>query len=225
MSQKTRAFDFRVKAIEDSGAFAGYVSVYEEIDFYRERVAKGAFNESLASRAAKGRKFPILFQHNHADPIGTWTKLEEDERGLYGEGQLWLEEAPTARVVHRGMKDGAIDGLSIGYFEVPGAWAFDEEERVRTLTKVNLIEASVVVSPANDAARIDAVKAKLAAGEEISLREFESVLREKGFSRSEAAAIAASGFKSFIRRESDQARSPAVADIVQRINGFTFPKI
>lgn len=223
MLQKTRAFDFRLKSVEASGAFAGYVSVFGEVDTYRERVAPGAFVETLAARKAKGRKFPILFQHDHAAPIGTWNKLEEDDRGLYGEGVLWLEDAPTARIVHRGMKDTAIDGLSIGYYEVE--WAFDEEERIRTLVKVDLVEASVVISPANDAARIDTVKAKLARGEEITIREFEQSLRERGFSRAEAAAIAAGGFETFRRRETPQAKSPAVSELLKHLDGFTLPQL
>lgn len=222
MLQKTRAFDFQVKDVTGKGQFSGYASVFGVVDTYRERVAAGAFAESLSERESKGRKFPVLFQHDHSQPIGTWTRLEEDDHGLYGEGTLWLDEAPTARIVHRGMTDAAIDGLSIGYYE--DAWSFDEEERIRTLTQVSLVEASIVISPANDAARVDTVKAKLAAGEEITIREFESVLREKGFSRSEAAAIAANGFM-MPRRETGKANKPAVAELVRALDGFRLPKI
>ncbi len=223
MMQKTRAFDFSLKSVNDAGEFAGYVSVYGVVDSYRERVAPGAFKESLAARAARGRKFPILFQHDHSQPIGTWTRLEEDSKGLYGEGALWLDDSPTARIVHRGLSDTAIDGLSIGFYDQE--WSWDEKTRIRTLDKVELVEASVVLSPANDAARVDSVKAKLAAGEELSLREFEGLLRERGFSRAEAKDIAAFGFDGWSRRESGSSEANIATGLVDQLRSFSLPTI
>lgn len=226
MNVKRRAFPLAIKAAPDAeGHFSGYVSVFGTPDVYREVVAPGAFAASLAATKTAGRKVPICWQHRMDEPIGVWDKLEEDAKGLYGEGTLWTDVAPYARIAQRGMAAGAISGLSIGYYVV--ADTFNEAERVRTLTALDLREASVVTDPAHDDARVDVVKAKLAAGERITDREFETVLREKvGFSRSEAADIADRGFKAWSRRETGhpQADPAAAAALVARLSGFSLPK-
>ena len=69
------------------------------------------------------------------------------------------------------------------------------------LTRLDLQEVSVVTFPANDAARIDTVKARLAAGGLPTLPEFERHLREAGFSKSQSAAIASRGLSHLLRGE------------------------
>lgn len=223
---KRRAFDMLLtKKAGSDGAFAGYASVWGVTDSYREVVAKGAFVESIADTASKGRKLPILWQHRSSEPIGEWDALREDDKGLYGEGTLWLDEAPYARLARRGMASGAISGLSIGYFVRSDT--YDEVNRLRTLTKVDLREISVVTDPANDEARVDTVKAKLAAGELITEREFERLLRERGFSKADAVAIAGDGFKAWAAGagQPHQANSSGIGDLAQALAGFSLPEI
>ena len=224
MNVKRRAFPLDIKMVAKDGTFSGYVSVFGTPDTYREVVAPGAFTASLAATKAAGRKLPILWQHRSDEPIGQWDKLEQDEKGLYGEGTLWTGEAPYARIAQRGMAANAISGLSIGYYVVSDT--FNESERLRTLTALDLREASIVTDPAHDDARVDTVKAKLAAGERITDREFETVLREKGFSRSAAEDIAALGFKAWSRRETDhpQADPADTRALVARLSSFSLPK-
>ncbi|TXN71731.1 HK97 family phage prohead protease [Methylobacterium sp. WL6] len=226
MNVKRRAFPLSIKAVPDAeGRFSGHVSVFGTPDSYREVVAPGAFAASLAATKAAGRTVPVCWQHRMDEPIGAWTRLEEDEKGLFGEGTLWLDVAPYARIAQRGMTAGCISGLSIGYFVT--ADSFNDVERIRTLTGIELVEASIVTDPAHSEARIDVVKAKLAAGEGITDREFESTLREKGFSRSEAADIAAHGFKAWTRREAGQpqADSSAVARLIEAAGSYRLPSI
>lgn len=223
---KRRAFDMRLtKAAGSDGTFAGYASVWGVTDTYREIVAKGAFLESIADTETKGRKLPILWQHRSDEPIGQWNALREDEHGLYGEGELWLDDAPYARLAKRGMASGAISGLSIGYFVRSDT--YDEVNRVRTLTKLDLREISVVTDPANDEARVDTIKAKLAAGELITEREFGKLLRERGFSRADADAIAGGGFKAWAAGagQPQQASNPGLSDLAQAFAGFSLPKL
>jgi hypothetical protein len=49
--------------------------------------------------------------------------------------------------------------------------------------KLDLVEVSLVTFPANDDARVEAVKFKLAHGQLPTIREFEKLLREAGFSK------------------------------------------
>lgn len=225
-SLKSRNLPLAVKAIKPDGTFAGYASLWGAVDTYRERVERGAFVESLADTAAKGRKLPILWQHRTDEPIGVWDRLEEDDKGLYGEGSLWLDDAPYARIAYRGLQSDCITGQSIGYFVREDA--FDEKERVRTLKKLDLREVSIVTDPALEDARVDTVKAKLAAGETITEREFGRVLRERGFSVSDAADIAAGGFKAWAAgagRPLQANITAGLGDLAKALGGLSLPKI
>lgn len=216
-SLKIRDFDLSVKAVDDDGLFSGYGSVFGEVDSYREVVAPGAFSESLAQIAAKGRPVPVLWQHRSGEPIGVYTGLSEDSRGLKVEGQLVLEVS-RAKEAHALMKAGAVSGLSIGYYVREDSW--DEKERIRTLKKVDLVEVSLVTFPANDDARVDTIKSKLAHGSLPTLPEFEQLLREAGFSKSQSAVVANRGLKHLLDR-SESGGEPADIDaLIKQISGF-----
>jgi hypothetical protein len=101
------------------------------------------------------------------------------------------------------MKAGAVTGLSIGYWVRESS--FDEKTGIRTLTKLDLVEVSLVTFPANDDARVEAVKFKLAHGELPNIREFEKLLREAGFSKTQAAVVANHGLPHLLRSESEGA--------------------
>jgi HK97 family phage prohead protease len=223
---KYRSFDYDVKAVSDDGLFSGYGSVFGVIDSYNEVVAPGAFLESIAELKAKGRTLPVLWQHRTAEPIGSWSieSLKEDAKGLFGDGELWMADAPYARIAYRGMSSRAITGLSIGYYVRESS--FDEKTRIRTLTKLDLVEISIVTVPANDEARTDTIKSKLAHGGLPSLPEFELLLREAGFSKTQSAVIANRGLQHLLRSESagDQAGTQiAKALHAQLSQGLSLP--
>lgn len=200
-----KQFSFKAQAVNDDGTFSGYGSVFGNLDSYREIVAPGAFSESLAEIKASGDPLPALWQHNSDQPIGGYEKLEEDDIGLKLEGWLMISEIPQAAQAHALMKRRVVKGLSIGYYVVDSS--FDEKERIRTLTKLDLQEISIVTFPANSEALIDAVKARLAHGDLPTLREFEKHLREAGFSKTQATAIANGGLSKLLRSESGDAKA------------------
>ncbi|HHE9894431.1 TPA: HK97 family phage prohead protease, partial [Campylobacter jejuni] len=107
----------------------------------------------------------------------------------------------------------SITGLSIGYYVRESS--FDEKTRIRTLTKLDLVEISIVTVPANDEARTDTIKSKLAHGGLPSLREFELLLREAGFSKNQSTVIANRGLQHLLRSES--AGDLAEAELVEAI--------
>lgn len=199
---KSRDFSFQVKAVEKDGFFSGYGSVFGVVDSYREIVAPGAFAASLAARSTSGRKLPVLWQHRSDQPLGVYEVAQEDATGLYLEGRLLVDDVVQAREAHALMKAGALTGLSIGYYVQ--ADAYDEKERIRTLTKLALEETSLVTFPANDAARVESVKSRIARGDDLTLSEFESFLREAGFSKSQATAIAGRGYKHLMERSDSE---------------------
>lgn len=220
-SLKIRDFDLEVKAVDDDGAFSGYGSIFGNVDSYREIVAKGAFRKSLSEIRKKKRTVPVLWQHQSGAPIGVYDKLIEDETGLYVEGRLLKNDVTLAREAHALMKAGAVTGLSIGYYVRSDS--FDEKERIRTLKELDLVEVSLVTFPANDDARIDAIKMKLAHGALPDLPEFERFLREAGFSKSQSAVIANRGLSHLLRRESEGPGDRKA--VLETLRGFTLPKL
>ena len=196
---------FEIKAVSDDGLFSGYASVFDNVDSYGDIVRKGAFVESIGEWEAKGKMPPILWNHDPSDPIGVYTKMQEDEKGLYVEGKLLIDDVPRAKQTHALMKAGVIDGLSIGYRVKEYLYNVDEE--VTDLIKLSLREVSIVTFPANPETRIESVKSRLDAGELPTLPEFEKFLREAGFSKSQATAIAGHGLRKLLSDSAPEAKS------------------
>jgi HK97 family phage prohead protease len=200
MKIEHKTFALEVKAVEKTGEFAGYLSVFGNMDSYRDIVMPGAFAETLARWNAKGRLPPILWQHRSGEPIGPFTKMQEDTTGLYVEGRLLINDIQRAKEAHVLMENKVVSGMSIGFETVGEEW--DKNERVRKLTKVNLWEGSIVTFPANEEAQVQAVKSALQNGGLPDLQTFERFLREAGFSKSQATAIAGRGLTYLLRSES-----------------------
>lgn len=196
---------FEIKAVSDDGLFSGYASVFDNVDSYGDIVRKGAFVESIGEWEAKGKMPPILWNHDPSDPIGVYTKMQEDDKGLFVEGRLLIDDVPRAKQTHALMKAGVIDGLSIGYRVKEYLYNVDEE--VTDLIKLSLREVSIVTFPANPETRIEAVKSRLDAGELPTLPEFEKFLREAGFSKSQATAIAGHGLRKLLSDSAPEAKS------------------
>jgi HK97 family phage prohead protease len=180
MGQKTRDFRFEIKAIREDGTFDGYGSVFNVKDLHSEIVAPGAFTESLQNHKSAGTMPAMLWQHRADEPIGIYTAMGEDGKGLKLSGQLALKTARGSEA-YEFLKIGAVSGLSIGFTTKQDT--IDRKTGIRTLNKVDLWECSLVTFPANDIARVQSVKSIE------TIREAEDVLRDSGFSRAEAVAF------------------------------------
>lgn len=199
-------FGLEVKSTDEAGLIEGYGSTFGgEPDSYGDVILRGAFKDSIGEHKAAGTMPLMLWGHDgHTPPIGNWTDMGEDRQGLWVKGQIDLDD-PMGQRVHRALTRKAMRGLSIGYETVESR---DDPKRkgVRLLEKVNLWEVSAVNFPANVRAGVTAVK-NIREGGLPSLPEFEAYLREAGFSKTEAAAIAGKGLSHLLRgepgRESD----------------------
>ena len=87
-------------------------------------------------------------------------------------------------------------------FSLPQAEVARLVGKARHLVEVALHEVSLVTIPMNEKALITSVKSIIEAGQLPSLSQFEDFLREAGFSKSQATAIAGKGLKSLLRSES-----------------------
>ncbi|WP_081629248.1 HK97 family phage prohead protease [Methylopila sp. M107] len=139
-------------AVSADGAIEGYASLFGVVDLGRDKVERGAFAASLKRRGAQGVRF--LFQHDPAEPLGAWTSISEDSRGLRVSGRLNMNVA-RAREVHALLRQGALDGLSIGFRAVRSV---RETGGVRRLIEIDLWEISVVTFPMLPDARVATVK-------------------------------------------------------------------
>ena len=194
------------KAVSESGEIEGYASVFGVVDSYGEIVEPGAFVESLVDAKRKGRRIKMLYQHDPHKPIGVWDDLAEDSKGLRVKGRLLIEQSPKAREVHGLLKEGALDGLSIGYRTITSK-PKEGKPGVISLTKLDLLENSIVTFAANDRARVEMVKSVLDAGELPTVRQFEGFLRDAGFSKAKATALASLASPE-LRRDAEKQDDP-----------------
>src|SRR3954470_19200393 len=139
--------------IDPDGTVEGYASLFGEIDGARDMVMPGAFARTLKLRGI--RRVPMLFQHDPAEPVGVWLELAEDFRGLRARGRL-IPEVARARELFALVRDGAVDGLSIGFRTVKGR--IDPASRVRRIVDLDLWEISIVTFPLLAGARVRAIK-------------------------------------------------------------------
>lgn len=186
---KILGLPFEFKDLTDRGTFEGLASVYGNTDLGGDIVEPGAFKEFAYTRDSHIR---ILDGHNTRAPIGKG-KLIDSHLGLAIKGALSMEVS-RAREVYALMKDGVIDGLSIGYDVLPGGSEVDDKG-VRHLKSLKLWEVSTTPFPMNQAALVSAVKSVT------SVRELEDYLREAvGLSKSQATAHASAVWKTLSGR-------------------------
>jgi len=192
---------FELKDLDDeAGVFTGYASVFGVVDRVGDIVAAGAFNKSLRAWT-KSKKLPRMFwQHDSCEPLGVFTAMTEDAKGLIVEGQLALG-TQRGREARELIKMGALDSLSIGYR--PVKWKYDESTDIRTLTEIDLVEVSLVSMPANEQAEIASVKSITSMEPHEQKRELERILRDAGFSRKQSGAFISAGLDAALRDAGD----------------------
>lgn len=130
----------------------GYASVFGRRDRGGDTVVAGAYAASLKALAARGDRVRMLWQHDPAQPIGTWDEVFEDAHGLFVRGRL-LEDVARAREARALLEAGAVDGLSIGYRTVRAA---ADPGAGRRLIELDLWEVSLVTFPMQVEARLSA---------------------------------------------------------------------
>ena len=119
----------------------GYLSAFGNVDSDNDIIVKGAFSKSINERF---NDIFYLQQHDWTRPLGKFTKLEEDEKGLYfegeiintsfGEDQLKLYEA------------GIVKEHSIGFITIKSEKG---SNNARIIKEVKLYEGSAVTLGAN----------------------------------------------------------------------------
>lgn len=194
---------FECKGVQEDGIFEGYASVFNVTDQGNDIVAPGAFAESLGKVFQSGKKPKMLWQHDPSEVIGVWDEMHEDERGLFVKGRL-LKDVAKGRDALALLRAKAIDGMSIGYRTVESVLE-GASDSIRRLTKLDLMEVSLVTFPMNTSALVTDVK-NLA-----TIRDVETVLRDAGVPNHFAKLVAVHGFEE-AKKITDGQRDAAAAD-------------
>ncbi|MDR2652875.1 MAG: HK97 family phage prohead protease [Prevotellaceae bacterium] len=138
---------------ETSMTVSGYLASFENIDNMGDRLHKGCFTKSLQEHGVEStspRKILFCWQHRTDVPIGQFTKLEEDDKGLYFEAKL--DDIPIVReTIIPQYKSGTLNQHSIGYCYVKTEFNENEEDGfVCEVYEVELYEGSVVTIGCNE---------------------------------------------------------------------------
>jgi HK97 family phage prohead protease len=138
---------------DEAGAISGLAWKFAEADRIGDMITPGAFKKAVLP-------LPMLFGHDQNDPVGAWTQATEKADGLHVTGKLLVDDLPRAREVAALVKSGAVRGLSIGFITRkssarPGGG--------RTITDLELLEASLVAVPMHPGARVTSAKSAIQA--------------------------------------------------------------
>lgn len=165
---------------------SGYAVKWDSVNYYGEKFIRGAFAELCAAFAAGTKKVHCYYNHGWRSwmtdsqiqmRIGKYTKIVEDNDGLYVELELTpglaIAQAVAAMVQH-----GTVDGFSIAFYP-PSDMDMEDKGTHVEIKRADLYEISVVDDPADSQARIlneDAIDAIQ------SEDDAENLLRSMGFS-------------------------------------------
>lgn len=145
---------FRVREIRASGEgeqpkIDGYAAVFnslsEDLGGFYERIASGAFTNTLKTEDVRG-----LFNHDPNYVLGRikseTLSLSEDDTGL-----AFVMDPPDtswARDLLISIRRGDIDQMSFGFRTVKDRWEQVGDQVIRTLLEVKLYDVSPVTFPA-----------------------------------------------------------------------------
>lgn len=139
-------------ATRADGWFEGYATKFGVPDGVGDVMVRGAFSRMLARKKAGDVK--LLYQHAASEPIGVWTEIYEDAVGLFVRGRV-VTDVQRGREVLALMREGALDGLSLGFKTIRART--DRTTRRRTVLEADLWEVSVVTFPMLGEARVTRV--------------------------------------------------------------------
>ncbi len=167
----------------DSRKVSGYLASFNNRDSDGDVIVKGAFTKSLNERgvtSTTARKIAFLYQHDMSKPIGRFTTLVEDEKGLYFEAEL--DNIPLANDVLEQYKSGTLNQHSIGFRYIWDKAQYDSDTDAFIIKEVDLFEGSVVTMGANENTPFIGIKSEqLESYEEELRRETELALKHIPF--------------------------------------------
>ncbi|GGO55242.1 prohead peptidase. Unknown type peptidase. MEROPS family U35 [Roseovarius pacificus] len=132
----------------DDGSIEGFAWKYDQADRIGDVIQKGAFSGTSLP-------LPMLFGHDQNDPVGTWDVADDAADGLRLKGRLLVNEVTRAREVRALVRSGAVRGISIGFRTKKMT---PRSRGGRTITELELLEASLVTIPMHPGAQVTSAK-------------------------------------------------------------------
>lgn len=149
---ETKAVRMKDQSVDmDERTLSGYASTWD-IDQGNDKIHPGAFAKSIREGFPSGR-IKVLWQHY--DPIGMPTEMREDDKGLFVKAKV--SKTNLGDEALELMRDGVVDRMSIG-FMIPQGKSEEDNEGIRHIREVKLMEFSPVTFPMNESAIITGVK-------------------------------------------------------------------
>jgi uncharacterized protein len=191
------------------GVISGYASIFVgqpggEPDSYGDVIARSSFKATIAAHAAAGTAPVMLWSHDPAHPVGRWTEIREDDRGLFVRGQLNLK-TQAGRDAFEHLRARDIGGLSIGFQIAEGGFQ-RQSDGSRLLTAIDLFEISLCAMPAARAARVTDIKSDPGSRQELF-----TFLHQAGLSRAAAKSVAAGGWSALSGEPGDEEKFAPLA--------------
>lgn len=203
---------------DDEWKVSGYATVFGNENCYGFKIEKGAY----ADLVKQGVQPPIFFNHkSYAVPLGKWTKIAEDDVGLWVEGVL-TKGVSDANDVYHAIKAATVDGLSVSIGWSSKDTSVDDNE-VLSINKISsLYEISIVTVPADSKAHIveclSADEIDDAINEIQTVRDLEAFLRENAQLSKRQAGCLVSKAKAAIALVGRDDQSKELAALFDRIN-------
>jgi HK97 family phage prohead protease len=149
----------------------------------------------------------MLYYHDMKEVVGEWTKMMEDEKGLYVEGKLWVTgdlKIETAVKAYNILRSNSVKGLSIGFYDRGSVEkTLMDGSIIRELQEIDLLEVSIAPWSMEPKAMVTSVKSLAGNdGQVASKREVEKALRDAGLSARQAKAFISGGYDAMTRDES-----------------------
>lgn len=159
MEHKYKSFEIKS---DDAGTISGYFSTYDRIpDAYGDVVAKGAFAETIAKRKESGHPFPLCWNHDLDQIIGSVDpdSIEETDKGPHMAEAVFFD-TPLAQEKRALVKSGVVYQFSFAYDILEaGLTTLEDGTKANELRKLDLFEISIVPIPANQNAVMTDIKA------------------------------------------------------------------
>lgn len=152
---RRRSFSIvRTRAATTLGKLSGVASAYG-VDYsigagLKERIAAGAFADSIAERP----NVPLFLGHDWLNPIGV-AALSDSPAGLLFDADVFSENE-RARSVYEAAKANALDNVSIGFYPETITTNANEPD-VEIVERGTVVEVSIVVKGANPSAHVQKV--------------------------------------------------------------------
>ena len=160
MEHKYKEFALR-KSSEDAGEISGYFSTYDRIpDSYGDVIAPGAFAESIQKRKESGHPFPLCWNHDLNQIIGSADpdNITDTDKGPLMTATFF--DTPLAQEKREIVKSGVVYQFSFAYDVLEaGPVTLENGTKANELRKLDLFEVSIVPIPANQNAVMTEIKA------------------------------------------------------------------